>query len=155
MDEFVGPPAPPWAYDPRIDAEFLQAFLCRNAEDLWACNHDAADAAQWFLWSGKSSPTSFPRICRMFQTDPSIIRREVMRELHRRVLDRIRAREPRWQSLANWYAEREVGPFPFDWFCIASRIPKNRLQNEVLFAIRHALEDAYSEECVVLQPHTA
>jgi len=133
----------PTSQDPELqdlDQNFLEGILRHNAEALWENTDASSEAAYWFIKSGQSSPAGFPKLCEAFGADPAVIRREVLRELHRQNVARIQMRAARWLQTANWYTEHEKGNFPFDWFVVFVRISKADLLKAVNFAIANPIE---------------
>lgn len=128
------------------ELEFLEAVVRYNAEALWTNSSATIEAAKWFYNGGTSAPASFLKICRVLDADPRVIIREVMVEFHRRQLNRIVAREPRWQEIASWYAEKTNGYFPIDWLVRASTISKSVLQQDAYLATASSEDEIDSEE---------
>jgi len=144
----------PALFEQDLDGEFVEGFFRHNAEALWQNTHGATDAAWWFFKSGQQLIAGFPRLCNAFGVDPDVIRREVMRELHRQHIARIFARDARWQKVADWYSEQDKGAFPFDWLAHYACIPKRRLQQDAIIAIAHPAE-YNSAEADICQLHAA
>lgn len=93
---------PPAFDSPLEEAEFLEAFLRDQVECLFDLSPDCDDIAAWVV-DEDTGTTSFIRVCERLDAEPRTIRREILREFHRRNLRRLAERGKAWERVRDWY----------------------------------------------------
>lgn len=89
--------------DPRIEGGFLEGFLRDQVTCLLELSADSDEIAAWLTDDCRSHPTAFVRLCEAFDADSEVVRREILREFHRRNLIRLLQRETGWERVRDWY----------------------------------------------------
>lgn len=126
---------PPAFDNPQLDAEFFEAFLRDQVDCLFDLAPDCDDIATWLIDEDRRCSTSFISICEGFDTDPRIIRREILREFHRRNLRRLALREKAWERVRDWYLRPSEEDRFLTTMAKATGIPAARMAQDAFDAL--------------------
>lgn len=89
--------------DSRIEGDFLEGFLRDQVTCLFELSADSDEIAAWLTDDSRGHPSAFVRLCEAFDADSEVVRREILREFHRRNLTRLLQRATGWERVRDWY----------------------------------------------------